>query len=266
MTRPLFLCLWIQPLGHHRTGVQISDVTAFAPCCRVDHGIDQGRFAGSECFGDGLAQFVGIGCNDTDTAKGLHHKLVFGVFDKDGCRRVLAPTPVFSIAAIDAVVVEDNDADRKVVAADGFHLHAGESKGTVTLDTKHLIAGLDSRRDSRSHADPHDAPGADIEPLAGLVDVDDGPALIQRIRAFVEAQRLAYADRSLWLDWDQLPAQGLETRLSWLCYWVLECERNREEYGLRLPGVTIEPGGGDKHRDRVLKELALFRSGDARES
>ncbi len=71
-------------------------------------------------------------------------------------------------------------------------------------------------------------------------------------------QYTAYADRSLWLDWDALPGGGIEQRLSWLCYSVLECERNRDEYGLRLPGLQLEPGCGDKHRERALKELALY--------
>ena len=71
-------------------------------------------------------------------------------------------------------------------------------------------------------------------------------------------QYTAYADRSVWLDWDLFPGMGTEQRLSHLCYWVLEFDRRREEYGLRLPGVVIEPAVGDKHRDRVLKELALY--------
>jgi len=75
-------------------------------------------------------------------------------------------------------------------------------------------------------------------------------------------QYTAYADRSVWLDWDLFPGTGTEQRLSHLCYWVLECDRRREEYGLRLPGVVIEPAVGEKHRDRVLKELALYGKED----
>ncbi len=68
----------------------------------------------------------------------------------------------------------------------------------------------------------------------------------------------AYADRSVWLDWDLFPGAGTEQRLSHLCYWVLEFDGRREEYGLRLPNVVIQPSVGGKHRDRVLKELALY--------
>lgn len=68
----------------------------------------------------------------------------------------------------------------------------------------------------------------------------------------------AYADRSVWLDWEMFPGLGTEQRLSHLCYWALEFDGRGEEYGLRMPGVVIEPGMGEKHRDLVLKELALY--------
>ncbi|MEZ5572362.1 MAG: DUF58 domain-containing protein [Halioglobus sp.] len=71
-------------------------------------------------------------------------------------------------------------------------------------------------------------------------------------------QYTAYADRSIWLDWELFPGMGTEQRLSHLCYWVLEFDNRREEYGLRLPGRVIAPDLGEKHRDLVLKELALF--------
>ena len=67
----------------------------------------------------------------------------------------------------------------------------------------------------------------------------------------------AYADRSVWLDWDMFPGVGVEQRLSHLCYWVLEFEQRNEEYGLRIPGVVLEPGVGEKQREQALKSLAL---------
>ena len=71
-------------------------------------------------------------------------------------------------------------------------------------------------------------------------------------------QYTAYADHSVWLDWDMFAGLGAEQRLSHLCYWVLEFYRRGEEYGLRLPSVVIEPALGEKHRDAILKELALY--------
>jgi len=75
-------------------------------------------------------------------------------------------------------------------------------------------------------------------------------------------QYTAYADRSVWLDWELFPGLGAEQRLSHLCYWVLDFDGRGEEYGLRLPGLVIEPAVGEKHRDRVLKELALYGKDD----
>ena len=68
----------------------------------------------------------------------------------------------------------------------------------------------------------------------------------------------AYASRSVWLDWEMFPGLGVEQRLSHLCYWALEFDRQAEEYGLRLPGLAIEPGLGERHRDGVLQALALY--------
>jgi uncharacterized protein (DUF58 family) len=51
---------------------------------------------------------------------------------------------------------------------------------------------------------------------------------------------------------------GTERRLSHLCYWALQFESRDEEYGLRLPGLVLEPGIGERHRDRVLQALALY--------
>ena len=70
-------------------------------------------------------------------------------------------------------------------------------------------------------------------------------------------QYAAYADRRVWLEWDYFAGTDKERRLSHLCYWVLALNRTNDEYGLRLPGVEIEPGRGEPHRDRVLRALAL---------
>ena len=68
----------------------------------------------------------------------------------------------------------------------------------------------------------------------------------------------AYASRSVWLDWDMFPQADVERKLSYLCYWVLQLEQRNEEYGLRIPGVTVAPDVGLVHRDRVLQALALY--------
>jgi len=69
-------------------------------------------------------------------------------------------------------------------------------------------------------------------------------------------------DRSerCWLDW-AATAGNTEQRLSQLCRWVLDAEAAGLEYGLRLPGITLEPGRGPGQRSRCLSALALFEGG-----
>lgn len=68
----------------------------------------------------------------------------------------------------------------------------------------------------------------------------------------------AYADTSVWLDWNMFEGLPAEQRLSHLCYWALEYDQSKDEYGLRLPGVAVPPALSEMHRQRVLRELALF--------
>ncbi len=59
-------------------------------------------------------------------------------------------------------------------------------------------------------------------------------------------------------DWDSLVGLGPEGRLSQLCRWILDAHAVGRAYGLKLPGVAIEPNVGDAHRQRCLTALALF--------
>ncbi|QFU76185.1 DUF58 domain-containing protein [Halioglobus maricola] len=71
-------------------------------------------------------------------------------------------------------------------------------------------------------------------------------------------QYTAYADRSVWLDWEMFPGLAQEQRLSHLCFWALEFDRQGQEYGLRLPDQSIVPDVGERHREQVLQALALY--------
>ncbi|HEX5339635.1 MAG TPA: DUF58 domain-containing protein [Gammaproteobacteria bacterium] len=65
-------------------------------------------------------------------------------------------------------------------------------------------------------------------------------------------------EQTRWLDADLLPQFNPEQRLSILCRWVLDADAQNLHYGLRLPGISISPDHGDRHRERCLKTLALF--------
>lgn len=67
---------------------------------------------------------------------------------------------------------------------------------------------------------------------------------------------------ALWLTWEQTAGDG-ETRIGQLAAWVLAAEHAGREYGLRLPGQSLPPARGRKHRDHCLQRLALFDSAPA---
>ena len=60
------------------------------------------------------------------------------------------------------------------------------------------------------------------------------------------------------LDWESLTDMEEEFRLSVLCSWVLELQRRRVRYGLRMPQKTIHPGIGESHDRFCLETLALY--------
>lgn len=62
----------------------------------------------------------------------------------------------------------------------------------------------------------------------------------------------------IWLDWDKTSGQQIELRLSQLCHWVLYADSHNHVYGLKIPGTTLQPGQGERHRQQCLTALALF--------
>ena len=82
-------------------------------------------------------------------------------------------------------------------------------------------------------------------------------------KKFAKADELVSRDSpqsqpgALWLDLAQTGGDSLEQRLSRLCAWVLQAESLGLDFGLRLPGVEIKPGGGAAHQRRCLEALAL---------
>lgn len=65
-------------------------------------------------------------------------------------------------------------------------------------------------------------------------------------------------EQSRWLDWQQLVGYSTEQRLSILSAWALALDKEKRQWGLRLPGVEIAPDSGERHKHTVLRELALY--------
>jgi uncharacterized protein (DUF58 family) len=60
----------------------------------------------------------------------------------------------------------------------------------------------------------------------------------------------------LWLDFAAAGGADTELRISRLAAWVIQADKLGLDYGLRLPGLTIAPAGGEAHRRRCLEALA----------
>ena len=82
---------------------------------------------------------------------------------------------------------------------------------------------------------------------------------VARGQALMTKQFSAEADGLLYLDFAAVPFSDLEERLSQLVLWVIEAERARVSYGLRLPAVEIAPSLGHSHFHHCLRALALFK-------
>jgi uncharacterized protein (DUF58 family) len=82
---------------------------------------------------------------------------------------------------------------------------------------------------------------------------------VARGQALMTKQFSAEAEGLLYLDFAAVPLSDLEERLSQLALWVIEAERTRLPYGLRLPAVEIAPSLGHSHFHHCLRALALFK-------
>jgi uncharacterized protein (DUF58 family) len=69
----------------------------------------------------------------------------------------------------------------------------------------------------------------------------------------------AEAEGAVYFDFSALHFPNLEERLSQLTLWVIEAERARRPYGLRLPGNEIPPAVGQSHFHHCLGALSLFQ-------
>jgi uncharacterized protein (DUF58 family) len=78
------------------------------------------------------------------------------------------------------------------------------------------------------------------------------------------SKQYAGADMSSqWFDFDAIPTEDPERRLSILTRWIIDADQTREDYGLRLPGRSFPPAHGEAHRRICLEALALFGLEDA---
>lgn len=66
------------------------------------------------------------------------------------------------------------------------------------------------------------------------------------------------ASKEIWLNERDFTGD-LETRLSQMCYWVLELSKNNQRFGIVLGNDSIGPDSTDIHTKKCLEALALYR-------
>ena len=107
--------------------------------------------------------------------------------------------------------------------------------------------------------------GDGMEDFAGLRDYRIGDPLrhvawkaVARGQPLLIKQFSGTGGGSAWFVWDELAGLDREQRLSRLCRWVVDADREGIEYGVKMPGRAFVPDSGEHHRHQVLQYLALF--------
>ncbi|MCY4046044.1 MAG: DUF58 domain-containing protein [Cellvibrionales bacterium] len=64
--------------------------------------------------------------------------------------------------------------------------------------------------------------------------------------------------KEAWIDWDALPYEPFERRISQLTGLANYYHQSGQVYGCRLPGITLPPSNTDAHYHKILTALALL--------
>jgi uncharacterized protein (DUF58 family) len=81
---------------------------------------------------------------------------------------------------------------------------------------------------------------------------------VARGQSLMTKQFTAETEGVVYLDFSALGSADVEEKLSQLALWVIEAERARRPYALRLPGTQILPAVGQAHFHQCLRALSLF--------
>jgi uncharacterized protein (DUF58 family) len=81
---------------------------------------------------------------------------------------------------------------------------------------------------------------------------------VARGQPLMTKQFTAEAEGVAYLDFSAINSASTEEKLSQLALWVLEAERARRPYSLRLPGCRIPSAVGQPHFHQCLRALSLF--------
>ena len=71
-----------------------------------------------------------------------------------------------------------------------------------------------------------------------------------------------HARSALWIDWSRINSVSLHEKLCIMTAQVLDAASGEQKYGLRVPGLIIEPSEGNSHKHACLHALATFNQND----
>ena len=241
----------------------------------------RGRFIGFLAIATGLAAFALLASHPGDAAKTfsdvLHNEAAVARCDIEiRCGTEAAATHSVAAKSYQRAAVDVPVAHRGVVIYSQFELRtrypfgwfrawtyvqsplsaivAPDPRGNPTLPPASAADGAATQTDRRGDEDFAGLrvyePGVPLKHMAWKVLARGGEPAVRSYTGL--------GARPEWLDWAALAHLDVEARLSQLCLWILENEAASNLYGLRIPGTTIEPGGGTQHRSVCLRTLARY--------
>ncbi|OOZ40762.1 hypothetical protein BOW53_06490 [Solemya pervernicosa gill symbiont] len=112
--------------------------------------------------------------------------------------------------------------------------------------------------------------GEGMEDFAGFRNYHSGDPLrhvawkvVARGQPMMLKQFSGSAGGSVWFEWEEMVGLSTEQRLSRLCRWVVDADREGVEYGLKMPDRHFAPASGERHRRQILEHLALYGLDDS---
>jgi uncharacterized protein (DUF58 family) len=115
------------------------------------------------------------------------------------------------------------------------------------------------------HENSHDQSLLGVDQFSSLKNYQQGESLrsvawkqLAQGRGWLTKQFEQSAGGDILLDINNLTHLPVETRLSFLCYQIIELQKNNQRYTLILNNETINVGSGYRHKEHCLKALALF--------
>jgi uncharacterized protein (DUF58 family) len=120
---------------------------------------------------------------------------------------------------------------------------------STSPDTLDAPDGLDQRGDDDFAGLRSYQPGDSPRHIAWKSYARTGQLLVREYRGGSTAD-------TVWIDWDAVSGDP-ETRIAQLTRLVVDAFARRGRWGLRLPGLQLEPGQGREHLHDSLRSLAL---------